>query len=111
MNYSLHSLVISSAPGTYVPDLVLHTVEQDLPRGRPARDDVARGVEANAPDLGLVALQLARTHPLVHVEDLGDLCAESEQTLHGSFSAVSKPNFARKYAFERSRRDLHNALL
>ena len=32
------------------------------------------------------------------------------QTLEGSFSAVSKPNFARKYAIERSRRDLHNAL-
>ena len=28
-----------------------------------------------------------------------------------SFSAVSKPNFARKYALESSRRDLHNALL
>ena len=28
-----------------------------------------------------------------------------------SFSAVSKPNFARKYAFESSRRDLHDALL
>ena len=33
------------------------------------------------------------------------------QTLQGSFSAVSKRNFARKYAFNRSRRDLHNALL
>ena len=33
------------------------------------------------------------------------------QTLEGSFSAVSKPNFARKYALESSRRDLHNALL
>ena len=32
------------------------------------------------------------------------------QTLQSSFSAVSKPNFARKYAFESSRRDLHNAL-
>ena len=32
-------------------------------------------------------------------------------TLKGSFSAVSKPNFASKYAFESSRRDLHNALL
>ena len=31
--------------------------------------------------------------------------------VQGSFSAVSKPNFARKYAFESSRRDLHNALL
>ena len=35
------------------------------------------------------------------------------QTLQGSFSAVSKPHFASKYAFEfeSSRRDLHNALL
>ena len=30
---------------------------------------------------------------------------------HGSFSAVSKPNFVSKYALESSRRDLHNALL
>ena len=43
--------------------------------------------------------------------DLGDLYAGSGQTLQGSFSAVSKPNFARKYALESSRRDLHNALL
>ena len=28
-----------------------------------------------------------------------------------AFSAVSKPNFASKYALESSRRDLHNALL
>ena len=33
------------------------------------------------------------------------------QTSQGSFSAVSKRKFARKYAFESSRRDLHNALL
>ena len=33
------------------------------------------------------------------------------QTLQGSFSAVSKPTFARKYSNESSRRDLHNALL
>ena len=33
------------------------------------------------------------------------------QTLQGSFSVVSKPNFASKYGFESSRRDLHNALL
>ena len=33
------------------------------------------------------------------------------QTLQGSFSAVSRPNFASKYAFESSRRDLQNALL
>ena len=33
------------------------------------------------------------------------------QTWQGSFSAVSKPNFASKNAFESSRRDLRNALL
>ena len=32
-------------------------------------------------------------------------------TLEGSFSAVSKPNFASKYALESFRRDLQNALL
>ena len=37
--------------------------------------------------------------------------SESEQTLQGSFSAVSKPIFAIKYSFESSRRDLHNTLL
>ena len=37
--------------------------------------------------------------------------ADFQGTLEGSFSAVSKPNFASKYAFESSRRDLHNALL
>ena len=43
--------------------------------------------------------------------NLGDLYAESGQTLQASFSAISKPNFATKYALESSRRDLHNALL
>ena len=33
------------------------------------------------------------------------------KTLEGSFSAVSNPIFASKYAFESSRRDLHNAFL
>ena len=32
-------------------------------------------------------------------------------TLKGSFSALSKPKFASKYALESSRRDLQNALL
>ena len=45
---------------------------------------------------------------------LRDITASSHgirQTLEGSFSAVLKPNFASKYAFESSRRDLHNAIL
>ena len=45
----------------------------------------------------------------VEEENLGDLYAESGQTLQGSFSAVSKPNFASKYSLESSRWDLHNA--
>ena len=44
-------------------------------------------------------------------KDLGDLYAESGQTLRGSFSAVSKQNFASKYSLESSRRDLHDGLL
>ena len=39
-----------------------------------------------------------------------DGCHGIRQTLEGSFSAVSKPNFASKYAFESSCRDLHNTL-
>ena len=64
-----------------------------------------------------IAMMLARTTFLVvwFILDggsyLGDLYTESGQTLQGSFSAVSKPNFASKYALESSRRDLHNALL
>ena len=34
-----------------------------------------------------------------------------QETWQGSFSAVSQPNFARKYLLESSRRDLHNARL
>ena len=52
----------------------------------------------------------SRTSPLYRI-DLGDLYAESGQTLQSSFSAVSKPNFASKYSLESSSRDLHNALL
>ena len=44
-------------------------------------------------------------------QHLGDLYAESGQTLQASFSSVSKPQFATKYALQSSRRDLHNALL
>ena len=43
--------------------------------------------------------------------NLGDLYTESGQTLQGSFSAVSKPNFGSRYSLESSSRDLHNALL
>ena len=42
---------------------------------------------------------------------LAALLSVMRQTLQGSFSAVSKRNFARKYALESSGRDLHNALV
>ena len=38
-------------------------------------------------------------------------CTRHAALTHGSSSAVSKQNFASKYAFKSSRRDLHNALL
>ena len=73
--------------------------------------------------LPLNALRATRLEPL-RVEDLDRelpalrstapvmlSCHGIRQTLEGSFSAVSKPNFASKYALESSRRDLHNALL
>ena len=41
----------------------------------------------------------------------GGESSRMRQTLEGSFSAVSTPKFASKYAFESSRRDPHNALL
>ena len=41
----------------------------------------------------------------------GGIACLLRQTLESSFSAVSKPTSARKYAFESSRRDLYNALL
>ena len=49
--------------------------------------------------------------PRYYVPGFRSLDHGIRQTLESSFSAVSKPNFASKYAFESSRRDLHNALL
>ena len=61
--------------------------------------------------LGSTPAQLATHAPgevrLQNSQNLQKIC----KFLAGSFSAVSRPNFATKYAFESSRRDLHNALL
>ena len=47
------------------------------------------------------AAQTSRQHGWkARNRNLGDLYAESGQTLQGSFSAVSKPNFASKYSLE-----------
>ena len=47
-----------------------------------------------------------RRKPMLALTQLSNYLA-----LKGSFSAVSKPNFASKYALESSHRDLQNALL
>ena len=52
-----------------------------------------------------------RVHERCHNVNLGDLYAESGQTLQGSFSAVLTPIFASKYSLESSRRDLHSERL
>ena len=69
------------------------------------KNDLDRAVAAAIPQVRQLARSTAsRTSP-----NAG--CRGMRQNLAGSFSAVSKPNFASKYAFESSRRDLHNALL
>ena len=70
------------------------------------------GVRLNVGDGSRACLaHRAAEQPQGLVPHPGDLYTESGQTLQGSFSAVSKPNFASKYSLESSRRDLHNALL
>ena len=58
-------------------------------------------------------LRAGALRALLHVPESGRSAGwlEAGQTLQGSFSAVSKPIFPSKYAFESSRRDLNNALL
>ena len=57
-------------------------------------------------DARAMNLLLAREHPEVHARlsrSQRDSLQFTLDTLQGSFSAVSKPNFALKYAFESSR--------
>ena len=61
-------------------------------------------------DVGLHDAEHAE-HAVEALRVLAEQVHADGHTLEGSFSAVSKPNFARKYAFESYRRDLHNALL
>ena len=87
--------------------------------GKGGRESAAEGAKQTVAELSIAVrytlkLRHDETVKLVDIgfySDLGDLYAESGQTLQGSFSAVSKPNFASKYALESSRRNLHNALL
>ena len=89
-------------------------------RGLSSGDANTRGcVDASCGDLGWIAERASSSTQLVKhryisriqlgsgvlgviKDDLGDLYAESGQTLQGSFSAVSKTNFASKYSLESS---------
>ena len=71
----------------------------------------SRGIR---PTAGVRSLEVVRSCPenmAMRTVNLGDLYAESGQTLQGAFLAASMPNFASNYSLESSRRDLHNALL
>ena len=72
------------------------------PPGARSPEELGRGLEP-----GTAAGEVM----LTRLTMLGLTQLSNYLTLKGSFSAVSKPNFASKYALESSRRDLHNALL
>ena len=75
------------------------------PSGTPAAGRRPRTISERSAACGILPAPLREVvRGLRAVRSIG-------QTLQGSFSAVSKPNFVSKYAFESSRRDLHNALL
>ena len=95
VNYSLHSLTIITDPsGPGAPRRP--ALGDPPPRARPAPR--ARRAAARGPGAELVLRDELNCHGI-------------RQTLEGSFSAVSTPNFASKNAFESSRRDLHHAVL
>ena len=83
----------------------------NLPRS-PFASDVfyarCRGRLAGVPRAGGGA---RRSDARLEVAEAYGVLTFLRQTLQGSFSAVSKRNFASKYALESSRRDLHNAFL
>ena len=84
-------------------DLFTNVAQHELGRVRVPVDD--EEVHPGGGRRGLVEL-------LEHAPPYGlPVRSTWPQTLEGSFSAVSKPDFVSKYAFESSRRDLHNALL
>ena len=106
--------------------VVDHNTEENLSCGHctraHSRVDLSRGAKRHEQEVPLQRhtrlLRLIHEDAEIHLGEsviiiimIRNLYAESGQTLQRSFSAVSKPNFARKYALESSRRDLHNALL
>ena len=75
-------------------------------------DQILPGLSPAPPALHVstLASSTQRSHRTIAQYDyLGDLYTESGQTLQGSFSAVSAPIVASKYAFFRIFRDLQDA--
>ena len=61
---------------------------------------------------GFAFVEFASSHQSgFYDREEGGVCWYRILRFQGSFSAVSKPNFAREYSLESSRRDLHNARL
>ena len=67
---------------------------------------LVRERERLGPDVAPLRLDVGQLLPMLALTRLSNYL-----TLKGSFSAVSKPTFASKYALESSRRDLHNTLI
>ena len=78
-----------------------------FPNVAPSRYLKERGKYATGEGRAAYAVGEGRTARSAKLANFAIFC----KFLEGSFSVVSKRNFARKYAFESSRRDLHNALL
>ena len=87
-------------------DRVLHLPHALVLAGVDVREAVLELGEAAGLALGLARRRAARVG-----ERPRFLKTMDSWQMEGSFSAVSKPNFTSKYAFESSRQDLHNALL
>ena len=95
-----------------VHDLVLRAAREEP---GPGRSVIITGPNENSQKASISVYVLAANNDPDWVSNgkqaARDLYTESGQTLQGSFSAVSKPNFASKHSYKSSPLDLHNALL
>ena len=85
--------------------------KHDLDRvrlGEPRKRPVEGYAHARGTD-GLVRALVER-FDIDHYSDFSLISQPNDQTLEGSFSSLSTPNFARKYSLESSWRDLHDII-
>ena len=112
MRYGRAVAVRRQLSGTYAPRYYSGRCSSDLDQ---LRDFLRRCFHLPYKTIRLTEHPLSQIKPQInensntlwpaclHVHNLRDLYAESGQTLKGSFSAVSKLNFASKYTLESSR--------